>query len=78
MEVCGNQELHEILDLGQHPMCDDLVPIGNMRSCKQYPIEILFAPIARLPINDSKFQKKSFSHQIIIIGHVSLQMSWME
>ena len=23
-------------------MCDDLVPIGSTRSCKQYPIEILF------------------------------------
>ena len=41
-EVYGNQELHTVLDLGRHPMCDDLVPIGSTRSCKQYPIEILF------------------------------------
>lgn len=41
-EVCGNQELHSVLDLGNHPMCDDLVEVGNSRVCREYPIEILF------------------------------------
>jgi SAM-dependent methyltransferase len=41
-EVCGNQSLESVLDLGLHPMCDDLVPLGDPRICQEYPIEILF------------------------------------
>lgn len=41
-EVCGNTRLDPVLDLGFHPMCDDLVPIGEARVCQEYPIEILF------------------------------------
>lgn len=41
-EVCGNTELESVLDLGLHPMCDDLVPVGDTRVCREYPIEILF------------------------------------
>src|SRR3990170_3439890 len=28
-----------------HPLCDDLVPIGEHRICKEYPIEILFCDV---------------------------------
>ena len=41
-EVCGNNKLESVLDLGNHPMCDDLISIGDNRVCKEYPIEILF------------------------------------
>lgn len=41
-EVCGNKSLTSVLDLGNHPMCDDLVKVGDKRVCKEYPIEILF------------------------------------
>jgi hypothetical protein len=41
-EVCGGTNLRPVLDLGPHPMCDDLVAIGDPRICKEYPIEILF------------------------------------
>lgn len=41
-EVCANTRLVRVLDLGKHPMCDDLVSIGDARSCREYPIEILF------------------------------------
>jgi Putative zinc binding domain/C-methyltransferase C-terminal domain/Methyltransferase domain len=41
-EVCGEENLFSVLDLGRHPMCDDLVPIGDNRICNEYPIEILF------------------------------------
>lgn len=41
-EVCGNTHLSKVLDLGRHPMCDDLVAIGDQRVCREYPIEILF------------------------------------
>lgn len=41
-EVCDEQNLYEVLDIGLHPMCDDLVEVGNERICKEYPIEILY------------------------------------
>lgn len=41
-EVCGNKNIVSVLDLGLHPMCDDLVRIGDSRICNEYPIEILF------------------------------------
>lgn len=31
-----------MLDLGEQPLCDDLVPIGNKSVCKEYPIRILY------------------------------------
>jgi len=44
-EVCGNSNLESVLDLGLHPMCDDLVGINEARVCAEYPIEILFCKI---------------------------------
>ena len=44
-EVCGNKHLRSVLDLGGHPLCDDLVPIGSGRVCKEYPIEILLCDV---------------------------------
>ena len=41
-EVCGNDQLASVLNLGSHPLCDDLIPVGDARVCQEYPIEILF------------------------------------
>ena len=41
-EVCGNKELTTVLDLGKHPLCDDLVSIGDKRVCQEFPIKIDF------------------------------------
>lgn len=41
-EVCGSSTLDPVLNLGSHPMCDDLVPVGDTRTCLEYPIEILY------------------------------------
>ncbi len=46
-EVCGNTSLEPVLNLGTHPMCDDLVPVGDPRLCNEYPIEILYCPVCR-------------------------------
>ena len=47
-EVCGNDKLESVLDLGLHPvMCDDLVEVSCSRECKDYPIEILYCPKCR-------------------------------
>lgn len=41
-EICGCSNLTSVLDLGKHPLCDDLLPIGSHSVCKEYPIEILY------------------------------------
>lgn len=41
-EVCGNNNLSLVLNLGNHPMCDDLISLNEERVCNEYPIEILF------------------------------------
>lgn len=46
-EVCGTVALQSALDLGPHPMCDDLIPIGEARVCQEYPVEILFCDTCR-------------------------------
>ncbi|KJC50797.1 class I SAM-dependent methyltransferase [Bradyrhizobium sp. LTSP857] len=43
-EVCGNDKLVPVLDLGLHPLCDDLVTVGDSRQCREYPILIDFCP----------------------------------
>lgn len=44
-EVCGETELTSVLNLHLHPMCDDLVAVGDSRVCDEYPIEILYCDI---------------------------------
>ncbi len=34
--------MQSVLDLGTHPLCDDLVPVGDSRVCHEYPIELLY------------------------------------
>lgn len=46
-EVCGGTQLEPVLDLGLHPMCDDLVPVGDERQCREYPIDILYCKTCR-------------------------------
>lgn len=41
-EVCGDHKLENVLDLGYHAMCDDLIKIGEQRKTEKYPIQILF------------------------------------
>lgn len=41
-EVCGEKELYPVLDLGMHPLCDDLIPVGNSAECQVFPISILY------------------------------------
>ena len=41
-EVCGSDTLDEVLDLGLHPLCDDLVPVGSQTQCREYPIVVMF------------------------------------
>jgi hypothetical protein len=46
-EVCSATSLEPVLNLGLHPMCDDLVPIKEQRTCKEYPIEIVYCTVCK-------------------------------
>lgn len=41
-EVCDNTTLIPVLNLGEHPLCDDLIPIGNSSKNSIYPIDIKY------------------------------------
>ena len=44
-EVCGSVDLKPVLNLGMHPMCDDLIPVSSTSICEEFPIEILLCSI---------------------------------
>jgi len=44
-EVCGSKKLNSVLNLGPHPMCDDLIPITSTIKCEEFPIEILMCSV---------------------------------
>lgn len=39
-EVCHSEDITTVLDLGNHPLCDDLLKIGASEKCEEYRIEI--------------------------------------
>ncbi len=41
-EVCKNNYLYQVLDLGKSPLCDDLIKIGSKKKNINYKIKILF------------------------------------
>jgi SAM-dependent methyltransferase len=43
-EVCDSTDLVPLLDLGDQPMCDDLVPIGNPATPVNYPLRLVGCP----------------------------------
>jgi SAM-dependent methyltransferase len=39
-EVCGNKKLTPVLNLGLHPICDELIPIDSSQTNKLYSIDV--------------------------------------
>ena len=68
-EVCGSAKLKKVLDLGNHPLCDDLIPIGSKKKNKLYRIEVLFCKICFTGHQRYQVKKKFYSIEITIIGH---------
>ena len=58
-EVCGNQTLHDFLDLGEQPLCDDLVPIGNSARVPTYPTVISWCSRCRTAHQKYQVPKKT-------------------
>jgi len=44
-QVCGHNLPIAKLNLGNHPLCDDLIPISEYRECDEYPIKISLCEI---------------------------------
>lgn len=79
-EVCGASDLESVLDLGLHPLCDDLVPFGSDRKCKEYPIEILFCANCntahqRYPVPKRALFTKEYHYRARMTGSVLVGMA---
>jgi SAM-dependent methyltransferase len=79
-EVCGNGNLESVLDLGSHPLCDDLVPFDSERKCREYPIEILFCKVCntahqRFQVPKKELFTKDYHYRARMTGSVLVGMS---
>ena len=61
-EVCDHPELVEVLNLGNHPLCDDLVKFGEDRQCEEYPIIINFCNNCYTAHQDYQVSKEKLFH----------------
>ena len=41
-EICNKKNLPTVIDLGKHPLCDDLIKVGSNKRNKLHKIEIVF------------------------------------
>ena len=57
-EVCLNDNLQNVLDLGNHPLCDDLIPVGSSEVSTEYPIKILFCPNCKTALQKVNVRKQ--------------------
>lgn len=62
-EVCGNDQLFDALNLGLHPLCDDLVKIGEQRRCIEYPIDIIYCSECNTAHQRYQVNKKTLFNQ---------------
>ena len=79
-EVCGGSDLASVLDLGMHPLCDDLVPFDSRRTCKEYPIEILFCSTCntahqKFQVPKAELFTKDYHYRARMTGSVLVGMS---
>ena len=79
-EICGNINLDKVLDLGLHPLCDDLVKITENRKCIEYPIDILFCRNCytahqKFQVPKQNLFKKNYHYRARMTGSVLTGMS---
>ena len=41
-EICNKKNLPTVIDLGRHPLCDDLIKVGSKKKNRLHKIEIIF------------------------------------
>lgn len=79
-EVCGSQRLSEVLNLGSHPLCDDLIPISSDEVSSEFPIEILlcsdcFTAHQKFQIPKSELFPKKYNYRSRFTSDVISGMS---
>ena len=79
-EICQNKDLKKVLDLGGHPLCDDLVYIGSNIVCKEYPICIVYCDNCKTAFQKFNVPKKelfssSYHYRARMTGSVLSGMS---
>ena len=52
-----------MLKLGNHPLCGDLIKVGNSERCQEYPIEILFCPVCITAHQKYQVPKEKLFHE---------------
>jgi SAM-dependent methyltransferase len=52
-----------VLKLGNHPLCGDLIKVGNNKRCQEYPIEILFCPVCITAHQKYQVPKEKLFHE---------------
>ena len=74
-EVCGEKGLTRVLDLGKHPLCDDLIPISSDLECSEYPIDIVYCNNCYTAFQNYEVEKtllfpKSYHYRARMTGSV--------
>ena len=67
-EVCGNNKLESVLNLGNHALCGDLIKISSKKINIKYPINILFCQNCvtahqKYQVNKIKLFPKSYQYR---------------
>ena len=62
-EICGSRNLEKVLDLGDHPLCDDLIPLNSSKVSKEYPIKIIFCNNCYTAYQDEEVSKYELFHK---------------
>ena len=77
-EVCKSVDLTTVLDLGMHPLCDDLLEIGATEKCEEFRIEIALCnhcltahqlhPVPKRKLFPSSYHYRSSMTQDVLNG----------
>tara|TARA_B100000780_G_C21123677_1_gene455469 strand:- start:196 stop:1413 length:1218 start_codon:yes stop_codon:yes gene_type:complete len=79
-EVCDNEDITVELDLGHHPLSDDLVKFGDERKNNEYPITIGFCGVCNTAhqiyqVPKTELFHKDYSYRARMTGSVLRGMS---
>ena len=56
--VCEKSKINSVLDLGFHPLCDDLIKLNSKKKCKLYKVTILFCKECKTAFQKYEVPKK--------------------
>jgi hypothetical protein len=81
-EVCHSKDVSQVLDLGYHPLCDDLLKINALEKCEEFKIEISLCnkcltahqlhPVPKRILFPSSYHYRSSMTQDVLSGMESL------